>query len=321
MEAIAARRVYPTPSRHRNGRERHSLRVSKIHTSGWSNREEMTRSEGRGGRGAAAAAVPAQVATETAISSSLLLSSSPGAATGIAANAALMLVGLPVLRRGLDTSGIANAFVLGSGVYAAFGCRGYAVMCVYFVVGTAVTKLKLRQKQREGTAEAKGGMRGWRSVWGSGIAAMICAVATVALPRAVCVAGFLASMASKLGDTTSSEVGKAYGKTTYLITTMRRVERGTEGAVSLEGTLAGIVAAAGVVCIGAALDLVPILPTVPVCVLAATIANLFESYLGATIQGKEGVAWMTNDVVNMIQVTIAAIIAATISFILLPPTS
>jgi uncharacterized membrane protein len=39
------------------------------------------------------------------------------------------------------------------------------------------------------------------------------------------------------------QVGKAYGKTTYLITTFERVPAGTEGAVSLEGTLAGVVGA------------------------------------------------------------------------------
>ena len=37
---------------------------------------------------------------------------------------------------------------------------------------------------------------------------------------------------------------QAYGKTAYLITTLKRVPRGTEGAVSLEGTAAGIAAAA-----------------------------------------------------------------------------
>ena len=44
--------------------------------------------------------------------------------------------------------------------------------------------------------------------------------------------GFVASICSKLSDTVSSEVGKAYGKTTYLVTTFERVPRGTEGAVS-----------------------------------------------------------------------------------------
>lgn len=37
---------------------------------------------------------------------------------------------------------------------------------------------------------------------------------------------------------------QAYGRTTYLITTLKTVPRGTEGAVSLEGTAAGIAAAA-----------------------------------------------------------------------------
>lgn len=38
---------------------------------------------------------------------------------------------------------------------------------------------------------------------------------------------------------------QAYGKTTYLITTLEKCPRGTEGAVSLEGTLAGFLAALG----------------------------------------------------------------------------
>jgi uncharacterized protein (TIGR00297 family) len=53
----------------------------------------------------------------------------------------------------------------------------------------------------------------------------------------------VASFCSKLSDTVSSEVGKAYGQTTYLITTFQLVPRGTEGAVSLEGTAAGAIAA------------------------------------------------------------------------------
>ena len=62
-------------------------------------------------------------------------------------------------------------------------------------------------------------------------------------PRQV---GFAASFASKLADTTSSEIGKAYGRTTYLVTSLQRVPRGTEGAVSAEGTAAGVAAAAAV---------------------------------------------------------------------------
>lgn len=40
---------------------------------------------------------------------------------------------------------------------------------------------------------------------------------------------------------------------------------------------------------------------------AAVIANLFESYLGAALQGKA--LWLSNDIVNAIQICLAACIA------------
>jgi uncharacterized protein (TIGR00297 family) len=175
------------------------------------------------------------------------LSATPGLALGAAVNAAVFLAGLRVLLRGLTPSGVAHAAVLGTLVYAAFGPGGYALVCVYFLAGSAVTKLRLAQKQAEGIAEARSGRRSPASVWGSGIAGVACAAAALAcLPPGAWLwrLGFVASFASKLGDTTSSEVGKAYGRTTYLCTTLARVPRGTEGAVSAEGTAAGVVAAA-----------------------------------------------------------------------------
>jgi uncharacterized membrane protein len=44
----------------------------------------------------------------------------------------------------------------------------------------------------------------------------------------------VASLATKLSDTFASEIGKAYGKTTFLITTLERVEPGTEGLCTTE---------------------------------------------------------------------------------------
>jgi uncharacterized protein (TIGR00297 family) len=115
--------------------------------------------------------------------------------------------------------------------------------------------------------------------------------------------GFAASFASKLADTTSSEIGKAYGQTTYLITNFRRVPRGTEGAVSLEGTLAGVAAAAGVGVMALALGQADVRGATSITA-AAFVANLFESWLGATAQGR--FAWLTNDAVNILQITVAS---------------
>ena len=42
---------------------------------------------------------------------------------------------------------------------------------------------------------------------------------------------------------------------------------------------------------------------------SAMVANLFESFLGAILQGQEGSEWLSNNVVNMIQICLAAAVA------------
>lgn len=66
----------------------------------------------------------------------------------------------------------------------------------------------------------------------TGLACAICAAqgeSFLGISSNLYILGFVASLATKLSDTFASEIGKAYGKTTFLITTLERVEPGTEG--------------------------------------------------------------------------------------------
>lgn len=90
-------------------------------------------------------------------------------------------------------------------------------------------------------------------------------------------------MATKMSDTAASEVGKVYGKTAYLVTTLAVVPRGTEGAVSVEGTAAGVVASVAMGALAVAMGLIP-LSGVPVVAVAAAVATTMESVIGATVQ-------------------------------------
>ena len=65
----------------------------------------------------------------------------------------------------------------------------------------------------------------------------------------------LAAFATAASDTVASEIGQAYGRTHVLITTFRRVPAGTDGAVSIEGTLTGIAASVAVTAVGIACGL------------------------------------------------------------------
>ncbi|EFJ42763.1 hypothetical protein VOLCADRAFT_97151 [Volvox carteri f. nagariensis] len=240
----------------------------------------------------------------------------PGLATGALCNSAVFTLGYTVLRKGLTPLGVAHAWFLGTSVFSAFGLGGYLLVCLYFIFGTLVTKIKLEQKQKEGIAEARSGQRGPSSVWGSGIAGVACALlALLTGDYDVWQIGFVASFCSKLSDTVSSEIGKAYGQTTYLITSFQLVPRGTEGAVSLEGTLAGVLAAVLFAATALIAGQVPDIASAGVVAAAATVANLAESYLGASVQGR--ISWLNNDIVNMLQITLAAAIAIVMRLTLL----
>ncbi len=118
---------------------------------------------------------------------------------------------------------------------------------------------------------------------------------------------YVASLATKLSDTFSSELGKAYGRTTYLITTLKLVPKGTEGAVSLEGTLAGILGSIFISLFAFSLGVLSRPSEVVISLVAAFIATTIESYIGAAVQSKT--SWLNNELVNLIMTVIGAVTA------------
>lgn len=240
-----------------------------------------------------------------------ILSPQPGLVAGVAANTAVYILGNRILLRGLSLDGYMSSWILGSLSFSAFGVSGYSLVCLYFIIGSWATKVKMDVKIQEGTAEAKGGRRGVGSVLGSGLAGIVCACLVLFAQPSVqqitlLKVGFVASFCSKLSDTVSSEIGKAYGKSTYLATTFKPVPRGTEGAVSAEGTLAGVAAS---LFLGTVALLAGFIDIKGICsvIVASFAANYVESVIGAVFQ--DSVSWLTNDVVNMIQICLASVFA------------
>lgn len=224
----------------------------------------------------------------------------------------------------LTPAGYLHAWGLGVLIWGCLGWRGYAVVMVYFLVGSAVTRVGMAQKEAAGIAEKRSGARGPENVWGSALAGALCALALALLQSrpggistlwtGLLYLGYVASFCTKLADTTASEVGKAYGKRTYLITTLKPVPAGTEGAVSLEGTLAGIVAAIALASWSWAIGLISLL-SILLCLIAAFIATNLESLIGATLQARWG--WLTNEVVNVINTLLGGGIAIALGSLIL----
>ena len=120
---------------------------------------------------------------------------------------------------------------------------------------------------------------------------------------------FTAALVAGGSDTIASEIGKAWGRQTWSITSLARVQPGTSGAMSLEGTVAGIAGAAALGLAAIALGLVP-RSSLWIVVASATAASLLESWLGATL---EAPGILNNDMLNFINTAAAALIAVALA--------
>lgn len=225
-------------------------------------------------------------------------------AWGAAINGALAVAAFAA--KGVGWSGAIWGFVLGTLLYTFGGWPGFLMLFLFFVLGTAATKTGYAKKAALGIAQEKGGRRGAKNAFANTTAGVAFAFLAAATPYGVLFSiALAAAFATAASDTMASEIGQAYGRTTYLVTNFRRVPPGTDGAVSLEGTLAGVAASVVVALAAWASGLVNPLGAA-IVVVAAFVGTTLESYLGATF---ERMALVDNEVVNFTN-TVAGGLAA-----------
>jgi uncharacterized protein (TIGR00297 family) len=185
------------------------------------------------------------------------------------------------------------------------------------VLTSIATRSGRRHKESLGTAESKRG-RGAAQVGANlGIAAIVSsqfvqvwAIESRWFSRASVVpmlifAPVLAALAEAAADTVSSELGQVLSGHPRMITTLRKAVPGTDGAISLPGTLAGIVAA-GIVSGAGAWALRGGLLLFAIGWGAGIVGLFFDSLLGATLERR---GWLNNDGVNFLSTASAAVFA------------
>ena len=143
--------------------------------------------------------------------------------------------------KAVSPSGALGGWVLVAGLYMFSGWPAVFAFGAFFVVGTGATRLGGRRKRDLGVAQEDGGRRGASHAAANAGAGLLFAFLTAfgGAPELFSLA-MAASFATAAFDTASSEVGQAFGRHHVLVTSFRRVPPGTEGAVSIEGTLGGL---------------------------------------------------------------------------------
>ena len=173
------------------------------------------------------------------------------------------------------------------------------------VLTSLATRFDRKRKERLGTAEEKRGRLSTQVCANLGFAALACTPPMQSRFDILVISAAAASLAEAAADTVSSEIGQVLGGRPFLLTTFRRVEPGTDGAISVAGTLAGALAAAIVGAVSA-FALNGNSTTGCLVAIAGVFGLFFDSLLGATVERK---GWLNNDAVNFLSTASAAAFA------------
>ena len=233
----------------------------------------------------------------------------PQIAWAILVNLVFAAVGL---RAGsMNLSGAACGAALGFVVYVCLGWKGYVILAAFVILGSAMTRFGYQRKLELGGAQAEDGKRGAAHALAKLSVGASCALLVASSPTRsqVWIVAFVAAFAAALADTTGTELGQLYGKRPVLLPTFRPVSVGTEGAVSLEGTILGLLFAA--LMAGAAWGLELIRPAhLCVIVLASLVGIIAESLLARAVSN--------NHLLNFLLTLLSALVAAAMSLACVP---
>ena len=242
-------------------------------------------------------------------------------------DAPLIVVGLAVTGAlGYVSFAIGTASVAGmlTGVVSALlavvlgGVGWFLTLMSFYAFGGLASKYRFDEKAARGVAQENEGARGTGNVLANSAVALAAVIGYavaphLAVPAAPLGFAFAGATATAMADTLSSEIGGLYDGP-RLVTTLRRVEPGTDGAITWQGELAGLSGAllVGVLAAGGAPLLDPVVPggvAAGGAVVAAGVAGMtLDSLLGALIEGDR----IGNQTVNFLATLGGAVVAVTL---------
>lgn len=176
-----------------------------------------------------------------------------------------------------------------------------------FLLTLTATRFRRGEKIILGLAESKRGRAAAQVVANVGSAAAFAALAAAAAPRlrAILLTAVVAALAEATADTLASEFGEGFTGRVVLLINWKAVPAGTDGGISVKGTLAGLLGA-GLVVLVCALTMSLGLRASALAVLAAIAGFFLDSLLGTTLEAR---GYLENNAVNFISTLASSLIA------------
>ena len=203
----------------------------------------------------------------------------------------------------ISRSGALGGLLVGTTIYASLGPRGFAILALFVIGGSLLTRLGYASKARSGIAQEHGGRRGARNALANCAVPTLCAILAAATESEPLTVAFVASLGAAFADTAESEIGQLFSRTPRLITTLQRVPPGTDGAISVPGTLAGVGAAGLTAVLGLALGMLETPAAALLIAIASFLGTAADSLIGA-LSSRAG-----NELTNVLCTLVAALLA------------
>ncbi len=201
-------------------------------------------------------------------------------------------LGIALYKKLLTPKGALISLAFGLFAYFSIGMEALVVMLVFFILAEISTKL------REHFYGKKHAIRDELNVIGNGLAGIVALAINAKL-------AFYAAFACALADTVSSEMGLLSGKQPVLITNLRKkVKPGTDGGITLYGTLASVLGAGIIASLYLQFNANPL--GFVIVLLAGFIGCIIDSILGAIYERKK---LLDNTQVNLLATSSAAVMA------------
>ncbi len=223
----------------------------------------------------------------------------------------LGLAGLAYKVKALDLKGITAAFFVGFATLELGGIYPFVALFMFVFLGVLATKYRFKEKVQMGLAEDHRGTRSWGNVLGNGLAAVLFLILEHQLQMDVLWTAAFASIATANADTLASELGKILGRNPRMITNLKRVKPGTNGAVSIQGEIVSLFGALII-----AIFAIFVTSYRWQMLLAVTIGGFLganiDSLVGATLENR---GLTNNDSTNFLATLLGGILGAVIFYL------
>jgi uncharacterized protein (TIGR00297 family) len=225
--------------------------------------------------------------------------------------AAAVTLGFAVLARALHGVNRSGAVAGGVACFLLFDGAGpvaFATLAALFLMTWVATRLGYRRKLALGLAERREGRNAWQVLANLAVAAFGSVVFCATGNRLWLIAA-VAALAEAATDTVASEIGQYRGPDARMITTWERVPPGTDGGITIAGSIAGLASGMVIAAVATVGGIVP-WAQLWIPVAAGFAGMLIDSILGATLQRR---GWISNQTVNFFATLAAAVLAYAIS--------